>query len=42
MNEEASFRNLVSFRYHVFEMFETNAMGLGQDLGLLSVLRFVR
>ena len=42
MNEETCFRNLVSFRYHVFEMFETNAMGLGQDLGLLSVLRFVR
>ncbi|KAF3529158.1 hypothetical protein DY000_02039637 [Brassica cretica] len=41
MNEETCFRNLVSFRYHVFEMFETNAMGLGQDLGLLSVLRFV-
>ena len=36
MNEETCFRNLVSFRYHVFEMFETNAMGLGQDLGLLS------
>ncbi|KAF3602532.1 hypothetical protein F2Q69_00033674 [Brassica cretica] len=38
MNEETCFRNLVSFRYHVFEIFETNAMGLGQDLGLLSVL----
>ncbi|KAF2556142.1 hypothetical protein F2Q68_00015249 [Brassica cretica] len=33
MNKETCFRNLVSFRYHVFEMFETNAMGLGQDLG---------
>ncbi|KAF3504628.1 hypothetical protein F2Q69_00040932 [Brassica cretica] len=25
-------KDLVSFRYHVFEMSETNAMGLGQDL----------
>uniref|UniRef100_A0A0D3CYG0 Uncharacterized protein n=1 Tax=Brassica oleracea var. oleracea TaxID=109376 RepID=A0A0D3CYG0_BRAOL len=36
------FEDLATFRYHVFEMSETNAMGLGQDLGLLSVLRFVR
>ncbi|KAF3581899.1 hypothetical protein DY000_02032017 [Brassica cretica] len=33
-------RSRHEFTYHVFEMSETNAMGLGQDLGLLSVLRF--
>ncbi|KAF2540093.1 hypothetical protein F2Q68_00030975 [Brassica cretica] len=30
---------LICERYHVFEMSETNAMGLGHDLSLLSVLR---
>ncbi|KAF3533775.1 hypothetical protein DY000_02039872 [Brassica cretica] len=31
---------LICERYHVFEMSETNAMGLGHDLSLLSVLSY--
>ncbi|KAF3505057.1 hypothetical protein F2Q69_00042736 [Brassica cretica] len=42
INIEAWFWDLVSFGYHAFEMLETSALGLGQDLGLLSVSDFVR
>ena len=37
INIEAWFWDLISFGYHAFEMLETSALGLGQDLCLLSV-----
>ena len=32
-------RSRIIFRYHVFEMLETSVLGLGQDLGLLSIFK---